>query len=185
MELHSPLPVHAHGENRCSPNSSSPPSTWPGGTGDHGRHCLGLSALGPHLWHMHEMAAGWSCGFHSGGKLGSCSCWKAGVWLCKNELFLGSVFLGEGLCFVHVNVEHHFGSDKLWHGWWHMQVTSRAGMGRHTSMLKSVYLYSEPRPPFLPWSQGREMPAGTCSGSRGTKHRPPTFSLCLSWLKRP
>jgi len=166
---------------------------------DRSRRCSGLSALGPHIWHMSVTAAGWPHGFCSRGKSGSRSCWKTGAWLCKNELVLEStrrvlskyiiIYISErgtgfcprkGRCAKSIT-EHHFGTDKLWRGWWHVQATSRTGTGRHA---EERLFTQQATSRSSAQTQGTERPARSCSGSRGTKHRAPTFSLCLSWLKR-
>lgn len=78
--------------------------------------------------------------------------------------------------------EHCFRRRSPRHGWWHVLAMARVGTAGHT---EEVYWYSEPHPPLLSQSWGREVPAGSCAGSEGPRHRAPTLPLCLSWLKRP
>lgn len=52
------MPMQPYGEKGCSPSSSSLPSAWTYSAGDHGTHCLGLSTLGPCVWHIHERELG-------------------------------------------------------------------------------------------------------------------------------
>lgn len=127
------------------------------------------------------MAAGRSRGFHGSGKSGSRSCCKPGAWLCKNEPVLERMFLREGLRLVRVNVDVQKASLNIVSGETSCSTAGGTCKPRHTPArertLRNIYLYSEPRPSLLPQTRGREMPAGSCSGSRGTKHSSHVFPL--------
>lgn len=156
-KVRSPLPVHSYGEKCCIPNLPVCPAPGPEVQGHNSSCCSELSALGLHVWHTREVAAGWPRGFHSSGKSGSRSCWKTRVWLCRNEPVLESLFLREGLfcpckrwCAQSIT-EHCFRRANPGHGWWHVQAMAHAGTGRHT---EEIYWHSEPHPPLLSHTGG-------------------------------
>lgn len=161
-----------------------PPCSVPGPTGQGTMAgiaqavCIRTMCLA-HTWE----GTGWPCGFCSGGSWESLLL-EGSVWWCKNEPVLestsqrGTVFCPCKHWCAESITEHHLGRDKPWYSWWHMQATSHTSMSRRTE--ESL---------FIQWatssSSAPDPREGDASGSRGTKHRAPTFPLCLSCLKRP
>lgn len=172
--------MHSKGEKCCTRSLSACPVPGPEEQG-HSSGCSELSVLGMPVWHTQEVAAGGPMVSTAAGSWGVTPNEKQ-VWLCRNKPVLESVFLREGLfCLcqhwcAQSSTEHCFRRENLRC----VGGTCRPWQCGHRRCTEEIYWYSALHPPLLPQTWGREVPAGSCAGSKGTKHRAPMLSFCLS-----